>query len=506
MGDQTTSGLKSHNTKAPIVNFSVDHLDEFKVNGLRILNSTDYTNIENQILAIPAGPQGPIGPASTVPGPRGIQGPPGAGSEGPLPAISQIVVVRQGGNDLTGDGTLDFPYLTITHAMATITDALYEKRYMIDVGPGIYTDNFSWKAWVFLRGSVIQATKLSGTIDINDPSWAILGTHSDERSGAEDISFTGTVTLNFTSAPSLYGKFYFENCNMDNALVMTAQGPVNQVIIINGLWFGGITSNGGTILTQGLSLQSGAITLNSSSTSLNYGAYGGANNGNLVVSFTTGVAVTAALYDSPVLGTVSVTGASAILQTTSSSLPIKANVTVSGGGSIQLLSDAFGLGYTPTTSANWGITPPTQTQAALDQLAPMILMSTIKPVSLASYPLSFAQLTTVPLSFAVPGTLPSWLTFPAGVMTLAPGSYLVNLNVQLTNTAILFLRCTFNAVNFDTAENGTNVMPGVADSRSIINTIFSPISSSLVVAVRGTHIAAANLSIDGGGFNIVKLA
>lgn len=52
MGDQTTSGLKSHVTKAPLVSFSVDHLDQFKVNGLRILNSTDYTNIENQISAV----------------------------------------------------------------------------------------------------------------------------------------------------------------------------------------------------------------------------------------------------------------------------------------------------------------------------------------------------------------------------------------------------------------------------------------------------------------------
>lgn len=49
MGDQTSSGLKTHTTKAPIVKFYVDHLDEFKVNELRILNSGDYTNLQNLI-------------------------------------------------------------------------------------------------------------------------------------------------------------------------------------------------------------------------------------------------------------------------------------------------------------------------------------------------------------------------------------------------------------------------------------------------------------------------
>jgi hypothetical protein len=297
---------------------------------------------------------------------------------GQLPAVDQIVYVRQGGSDATGNGSISAPYATITHAMATITDALWEKRYMVDLGPGNWPDNFSWKAWVYIRGSTVGATRLTGVVDINDPSWGVPGSHSDERAGAQDVSFTGTLTLNFTLQTSNFGKFFCWNCNMNNTLVITAQNPINQVIIQGGLWFGGITTDGGQLVLIATSGQSGNITLNSSTTALAFSAFGGAQNGNLSLNYTAGPGITAVLFDFPVNGNVVVSGALAALSATNSSLPAQANISIAGG-SLTRLTDAFSLAYTPAVPAQWAGSP-SSLQNAIDRMAALLVVLSGAPI------------------------------------------------------------------------------------------------------------------------------
>jgi hypothetical protein len=284
----------------------------------------------------------------------------------------QIVYVRQGGNDVTGNGTISAPYATITHAMSTITDALWEKRYMIDLGPGNWSDSFSWKAWVFIRGSTVLATRLTGTIDINDPSWAVPGSHSDERAGGQDLNFSGTMTLNYTAVSSSYGKFYYWNCNMNNTLVITGFNPINQCIVEGGLWFGGITATGVNILWNGVSGQGGTIALNSSPTACQFTGFGGGTVGNLSVTWTSNLAPIVTLIDCPVLGTLTITGTGATVSATNSSLPLQSNITVTGGGILTRMTDAYSLGYSPASSANWNGNPPNNVSAALDRIAAKI--------------------------------------------------------------------------------------------------------------------------------------
>ena len=295
---------------------------------------------------------------------------PGIGGGGPLPSSMQIVYVREGGNDVTGNGTLSAPFATISHAFSTITDALWEKRYMIDLGPGNWSENFTWKAWVFIRGSTVLATRLTGLININDPSWAVPGSHSDERAGAQDINFSGTVTLDFASVGSSYGKFYFWGCNMNNTLVVTGMNPINQCIVEGGFWFGGITATACAVTWIGVSGQGGTVTLLSSSTACSFVGFGGGTVGNLTLTYTSGVIPSATLIDCPILGSVTVTGAS--LSATNSSLPQESNISITGGGTLTRLTDAYSLGYTPASSANWNGTPPDNVQSALDRIAAKI--------------------------------------------------------------------------------------------------------------------------------------
>lgn len=304
--------------------------------------------------------------------PLDIPTPTPSGSSIVFTPLTQIVYVRKEGSDTDGDGTIAKPYLTITHAMATITDALWEKRYMIDLGPGNWADNFSWKAWVFMRGSYLYATRLTGAIDINDSSWAVPGSHSDERAGAQDINFSGTMSLDYASIGSSYGKFYYMNCNMNNTLVINGMHPVNQCVVFGGFWFGGITSTACAITWVGVSGQGGTIALQSSPIASSFVAFGGGHLGNLSVTRTSNTAPIAMLINFPILGNLTVSGVGASVSATSSSLPPQSNIVVSGGGSITLLNEASGLGYNAANSGNWNGSPPQTVSAALDRLAAVI--------------------------------------------------------------------------------------------------------------------------------------
>ena len=296
----------------------------------------------------------------------------GGGGGAPLPTMTQVIYVRQGGNDTTGNGTINSPYASITHAMSIINDALWEKRYLIDLGPGNWSDSFSWKAWVFIRGSTSLATRLTGIIDINDPSWAVPGTRNDQRAGGQDLNFSGTLTLNYAAVSSQYGKFYFWNCNMNNTLVITGFNPINQCVVEGGLWFGGITATGVNILWNGVSGQGGTITLNSSPTTCQFTGFGGGTVGNLTLTRVADIAPVATLIDCPVLGLVTAAGTGVSISATNSSLPVAGNISISGGSVLNRLTDAFSLGYTPSSITDWNGNSPTNVAEALNRIAAKI--------------------------------------------------------------------------------------------------------------------------------------
>ncbi len=166
---------------------------------------------------------------------------------GSLPAAAQVVYVDKGGDDTAGNGTIIYPYLTISHAMATITDSSPSKRYVLKVGPGDYSDSFSLKANVEVVGYSVVGTRLFGTVDLNDASW---NNANDNRSGMEDLTMQGTYNFNFQTQSSQAGKLYFYNNRFAGPITFTGYSVnlLNQVDIQNSLVFGGINQNGCTLL------------------------------------------------------------------------------------------------------------------------------------------------------------------------------------------------------------------------------------------------------------------
>lgn len=74
----------------------------------------------------------------------------------PLPSESLIIIVRKGGNDTTGLGTDEAPFLTIQRALNLSVEigASTIKRIGIDIGPGRFDEigDLLLVPWVYLRG------------------------------------------------------------------------------------------------------------------------------------------------------------------------------------------------------------------------------------------------------------------------------------------------------------------------------------------------------------------
>lgn len=292
---------------------------------------------------------------------------PGAAPMGPSPFATQMIYVRKGGND-AGTGGLDQPFATIAHAFTQCTSANTNKRYIVDVGPGNWAENLTWPAWVFVRGNFTLATRFTGNHNILHPSWAVPGINLDQRGGAQNINFSiGAFTLDYLAAGSQYGKFYFYSCNINNLLQVTGANPINQLIIEDGLMFGGIVASSVNILWQGVSGQGGTITLNSSTGACSFSGYGGGTIGSLIINHTSDIAPQAVLLDCPVVNSITIVGPGAVLYATNSSLPPRGQITIIGGGTLTRLTDAFSLQYTP--NATYWPTPPDNVADAIDQIA-----------------------------------------------------------------------------------------------------------------------------------------
>jgi hypothetical protein len=61
--------------------------------------------------------------------------------------------VALNGNDATGDGSFEKPFLTVARAMTSITTATATNPWTVDVGPGVFATSFTVKNGVFVRGA-----------------------------------------------------------------------------------------------------------------------------------------------------------------------------------------------------------------------------------------------------------------------------------------------------------------------------------------------------------------
>jgi hypothetical protein len=307
----------------------------------------------------------------------------------PPPIATQIVYVNKAGDDATADGSECNPFLTVTAAMASITDASPTKRYAISIGPGNYTEPLiHLKANVQLVGTSSLLTRLSIPFDINDPSWFETGFQNDNRSGFVDlILLSAPLDFNFVTASSFSGKLFFVNVDISPTPTFTAlTTSVNQVTIRDSRLSNGYTQNGINMIMFSSFVSGGNITINSQATTdTQVNLVGGGINGNIIVNVQSGhipidplnltsFAITENIFNPfPNSGRLIVNGVNNVItrvRATVDSIPIRSRVTLVGANtSLIRVDDAFGLAYTPTVPADFDPPIPTTVQEALDQLA-----------------------------------------------------------------------------------------------------------------------------------------
>lgn len=159
--------------------------------------------------------------------------------------VAQIKYVSKNGVDASADGSEEKPYLTITAAMASITDATPSKRYVIRIAAGNYTEAaVAIKANVFLVGDSKESVRITGAVsmnaDFNQPS------SQDCRSGASMVTFLSAADFNWQTVTSPAGKLYFNEVVFGSTVNMyghnnaIAQAQFNSCIIFGNLTISGI--------------------------------------------------------------------------------------------------------------------------------------------------------------------------------------------------------------------------------------------------------------------------
>lgn len=226
------------------------------------------------------GEQGPVGPQGEV-GPAGPQGPSGvvaatapleydapsqtvsisqasATSDGYLSSadwsnfnaklsevsVGQTKFVAKNGNDVTGDGSLSAPYLTVQAAMASITDASPTKRYVISIASGVYAEagELELKANVFLVGQDKMSVRISPTAFKLHSSFSGL---DDNRSGASNCTLNAPCDFDWEAVTSAAGKLYFVNCIFNSTYEAYGyNNGIAQTWIENSSFFGSYTISG----------------------------------------------------------------------------------------------------------------------------------------------------------------------------------------------------------------------------------------------------------------------
>lgn len=134
----------------------------------------------------------------------------------------QSIYVAPSGDNINGNGSVLFPYATLSHALAVATPSP-TTPYQIIMQTGIYTEtNLTLKANVFISGNQSSLT-ISGLIDL-DVNWGSGGFLYIQN--FESLSLPATVTLDFTAVFSPFSLFVFRNN------IITS--PVNTTLEVTG--------------------------------------------------------------------------------------------------------------------------------------------------------------------------------------------------------------------------------------------------------------------------------
>lgn len=179
----------------------------------------------------------------------------------------QNVYVSNEGNDLTGNGTIAFPYQTIEFALNQITDASQTKPYTIKIVTGLYFEtNLALKPYVNLDGGNSQV-QVSGSISL-DSSYSAGGNLRIYDFGVLDV--ISGIALDFETLNFPQSIIFMQNCRTFSNTAIEISGSTNFTYFISDDLLGfELTLNNVASILQNQSL--GNVTITKDNTFPSYG-------------------------------------------------------------------------------------------------------------------------------------------------------------------------------------------------------------------------------------------
>lgn len=281
----------------------------------------------------------------------------------PLPVATQTVFVNKGGNDGTGTGTIESPYLTLTKAMASITDSSIAKQYSIQTGPGSYVLPPMMKGGVSITAIDPAETFLTGAL-VLDPGFTAQG----NIFALANVTVNDPQALHFGAFGGLPG---FELYNVAFGGNFAVDGSVGgwAAYIVQTQMINFDPTDAQDIESFGLVVD-GSVVATATNNAGVWNSHGDTFANNAVVVATAGFNFTIKAITTQTNGGLTINGVNAFFRATAGGIPPA--VGFLGGATaaqITLLSAANGLGYIPVSLPNWSGIGPSSTANALDRLA-----------------------------------------------------------------------------------------------------------------------------------------
>lgn len=263
--------------------------------------------------------------------------PPGGGVTPPAPALALTVYVSKAGNDSTGDGSYANPFLTIDRACTLIrsfANASTNTRYVVSVGAGRFSAQaVTLTDWTYVVGQSIEGTRVAFSSITLGPEWAA---NVDHRSGFQNMSVSGGVTIDFNAIATNQGKVRFDQVVFNDKWHFVAFSAINQVLINDCFLFDGYTQDGVNLVAWASSI-SGNVAL----TSINDGrnlptlaAFVGCGLDTLTQTWTASAGanpVTSTFQATGPTGLLTLNGAQATVDATSNPIAFPGGVTLLAG-------------------------------------------------------------------------------------------------------------------------------------------------------------------------------
>ena len=158
---------------------------------------------------------------------------PGGGSQ------ANTRYVSLAGDDASGDGSFEKPYLTIAAAMASITLASITNPWLVDVGPGVFATSFTVKNGVTVvgkgsGGGYYNGAPLSGvtivapnTVQVLDASFAGA---ADKTGGIASCAFSQDFQADFASIGSTgQANFVLSDVSSENDVIFQGAGTATAL-------------------------------------------------------------------------------------------------------------------------------------------------------------------------------------------------------------------------------------------------------------------------------------